>query len=176
MTQENSIGIGIFDGFSWVRCAGKGSFLTSPALKACVDARIDAGERLVVVDLSACSGMDSTFMGILSALSNRLKKAGGKLQVADPGEKNLHSLVDLGLNYLFEIDPPGALWRGHEFALRSHLQPFTDVKSLSQLQRAEHVLEAHRILSDANEENARKFSGVVGLLESQISQAQEKQS
>ena len=169
MSKENAILIGIFDGFSWIRCVGKGSFLTSPALKACVGARIDAGERLAVVDLSACSGMDSTFMGILSALSNRLKKVGGKLQVADPGEKNHHSLVDLGLNYMFEVDPAEAVWRGHEQAVRSKLQPFSDVRTLNMQERAEHVLEAHKELSDANEDNAKKFSGVVNLLESQLS-------
>jgi anti-anti-sigma regulatory factor len=169
VTQENAILIGIFDGFSWIRCAGRGSFLTSPALKACIDARIDDGERCAVVDLSACSGMDSTFMGTLAGLSTRLKKRGGKLQVADPGEKNRHSLVDLGLHHLFEVDPPEAIWRGHEETVRSRLQPFTDVKALGQMPRAEHVLEAHKILSAANEENARKFSGVVRLLEEQVS-------
>ena len=34
----------------------------------------------------------------------------------------------------------------------------------SGLARAEHVLEAHRTLSAANEDNARKFAGVVDLL------------
>ena len=160
--------IGIFDGFSWIRCEGRGSFLTSPALKACIDARIGAGERCVVVDLAACSGMDSTFMGTLAGESNQLKKRGGKLQVAEPGEKNHHSLVDLGLHYLFEVDPPEAVWRGHEEAVRSHLEPFTDVKALGQQQRAEHVLQAHKVLSAANEENARKFSGVISLLESEV--------
>lgn len=169
VTEENAIWIGIFDGFSWIRCVGRGSFLTSPALKACIDARIDDGELCAVVDLAACSGMDSTFMGTLAGLSTRLKKRGGKLQVADPGEKNRYSLVDLGLHHLFEVDPPEAIWRGREDALRSQLQPFTDVKALGQMQRTEHVLEAHKILSETNEENARKFSKVVSLLDEQVS-------
>ncbi len=169
MTQESAIWIGIFDGFSWIRCIGRGSFLTSTSLKACIDARIDDGELCAVVDLAACSGMDSTFMGTLAGLSTRLKKRGGKLQVADPGEKNHHSLVDLGLHHLFEVDPPEAVWRGHEETVRSCLQPFTDVKAMGRMRRAEHVLEAHRILSEANQDNAVKFSGVVDVLEAQIS-------
>ena len=123
VTADNPILVGVFDGFSWIRCEGKGSFLNSPAVKSFGDERIAAGEARVVVDLGACTGMDSTFMGTLAGMAARLSApGGGVLQIADPGERNRRSLEDLGLDFLMEIDPPAAVWRGKVDAIRSELK------------------------------------------------------
>lgn len=173
MTADNPILTGVFDGFSWIRCEGKGSFLNSPAVKAFGDERIAAGDALLVMDLGACTGMDSTFMGTLAGIAARLSAHdGGILQVADPGDRNRRSLEDLGLDFLMEIDPPAAVWRGRMEDLRKNLAPPHTAGPLGQLQRTRHVLEAHQTLSDMNDKNAREFAGVVGVLESELSEKQ----
>lgn len=174
MITECPILVGVHDGFSWIRCEGKGSFLNSPALKGFGVERIAAGERLLVVDLEACSGMDSTFMGTLAGLATRLAaKNSGALQIADAGARNRHSLEDLGLDFLIEIDPPEAPWRGSASIIRAGLQPPLPPGSLGGIQHTKHVLEAHQILAAANEKNQRSFSSVVTLLESEL-QAKQK--
>jgi anti-sigma B factor antagonist len=161
--------VGTFEGFSWIRCEGKGSFLGSPALKRFGEQRIAAGETCLVVDLGGCSGMDSTFMGTLAGLAARLSGVqGGSLHVADAGERNRRSLEDLGLNFLMEIDPPAAVWRGKVDLIRQALRPQSPQGEAGPLQRAEHVLEAHQVLAQANHENARKFATVVSLLEAEV--------
>lgn len=173
MTTDCPILIGIFDGFSWIRCEGKGSFLNSPAVKAFGDERITAGEKCVVVDLGACTGMDSTFMGTLAGMAARLSaQSGGVLQIADPGSRNRRSLEDLGLDFLMEIDPPQAVWRGKMDPIRENLSPPDRATSPDQLQRAMQVLEAHQVLADANDFNARKFSDVVTMLEAEVAEKQ----
>ncbi|WP_367874110.1 STAS domain-containing protein [Luteolibacter sp. Populi] len=126
MSLENAILVGVFDGFTWIRCVGKGSFVTSPVMKECAENRIAAGERCLVIDLQACTGMDSTFMGQLASFSARLSKLGatGGVQIAGAGERNRNSLEDLGLDCLLEIDPPAALWRGHANEVRGLLEPY----------------------------------------------------
>ena len=158
--------VGVLDGFSWIRCVGKGSFLNSPALKRFGEARLAAGESLLVVDLGDCSGMDSTFMGTLAGLAGRFsRKPGGALHIADADNRNRASLEDLGLDCLMEINPPAAPWRGRMDEIRAVLAVDEGKEVVSSgLARAEHVLEAHRTLSAANEDNARKFAGVVDLL------------
>jgi hypothetical protein len=42
--------------------------------------------------------------------------------------------------------------------------------SPSQIQRVRHVLEAHKVLSDASEKNAREFEGVVKTLEKELAE------
>lgn len=168
MTAENAILVGTCDGFTWIRCEGKGSFLTSPALKEFAETRIAAGERCLVIDLGACTGMDSTFMGTLAGLSARLSATGGKVQVADANERNRRSLEDLGLDFLLEIDPPEAPWRGHMDEVRSGLKPAGERGAPNALERAKHVLDAHKVLSSASGDNAKKFAGVVTLLEAEV--------
>lgn len=168
--MDSPILVGVFDRFSWIRCVGKGSFLTSPAVKAFGEERISSGERCLVVDLGGCLGMDSTFMGTLAGMAARLSAAdGGRLQVAEPGERNRRSLEDLGLDFLLDIDPPEALWRGRVDEIRRVLEP-VDHATGSDRERAIQVLEAHRTLADASPDNARKFAGVIGLLENELDQ------
>lgn len=172
MTTDSSISVGIFDGFSWIRCEGKGSFLNSPTLKEFGDERIAAGERCLVIDLGACTGMDSTFMGTLAGMAARLSaQDGAGLQVADPGSRNRRSLEDLGLDFMMEIDPPEAPWRGGIDQVRGKLEPPRKAVP-GQLQRTIHVLEAHQTLAGANEKNARAFSTVVTMLESELAEKQ----
>lgn len=171
MTTECPITTGVFDGFSWIRCEGKCSFLNSPILKAFGDARISAGERLLVVDLGGCTGMDSTFMGTLAGLATRLSAQSGALQIAEADSRSRRSLEDLGLDFLMEIDPPEAPWRGSIARIRETLTS-PEAESAGRMERTKHVLEAHQTLSNANERNAQTFSGVVSMLESELAEKQ----
>ena len=176
MSSENAILVGVFDGFTWIRCEGKGSFVISPVMKECAESRIAAGERCLVVDLEACTGMDSTFMGQLASFSARLSKLGtkGGVQVAGAGERNRSSLEDLGLDCLLEIDPPMAPWRGHADEVRASLEPYQPGNLPGLKERAKHILEAHKTLAATSEENARKFAGVVGILEKEVAENERK--
>lgn len=139
-------------------------------MKSFGDERIAAGESLLVVDLSACTGMDSTFMGTLAGMAARLSAMdGGVLQIAEPGDRNRRSLEDLGLDFLMEIDPPSTLWRGKVQAIREDLKPPQAMETLGQIQRTRHVLAAHQTLSGMSDKNAREFANVVDMLEDQIS-------
>lgn len=168
MTAENSILVGNFDGFTWIRCEGKGSFLTSPALKDFAESRIASGELCLVVDLGACTGMDSTFMGTLAGLSTRLLAPGGKVQVAEANERNRRSLEDLGLDFLLQINPADGPWLGQLDSIRQALSPLQPGGTVGISERARHVLDAHKVLSTTSQENAKKFAGVVSLLEAEV--------
>ncbi len=140
-------------------------------MKAFGDDRIGAGESCVVVDLGGCTGMDSTFMGTLAGMAARLSTHdGGVLQIADSGTRNRRSLEDLGLDFLMEIDPPAAAWRGKVDEIRSKLSPTQPPALAGQVQRTQHVLEAHQTLAETNEKNAKEFSNVVKLLKNELSE------
>lgn len=173
MTTECPIFIGIFAGFSWIRCEGKGSFLNSPALKEYGESRIAEGERCLVIDLEACTGMDSTFMGTLAGMASRLAaQSKGVLHIAEAGLRNQRSLEDLGLDFLMEINPNDAPWIEKLSAIRAEIKPSHPLPPPSQAQRALHVLDAHKTLADANEQNAGTFENVVKLLESNLLEKQ----
>ena len=115
--------------------------------------------------------MDSTFMGTLAGLAARLSAVeSGRLHIADPGERNRRSLEDLGLDFLMDIDPPSAVWRGRVDEVRGQLHAPAAIGELGRNQRSRHVLEAHQTLSTINDKNARSFAGVVGMLASEIAE------
>ncbi len=170
MTKDSSIKVGKFEGFSWIRCEGKGSFLNSLAMKEFGDARIRAGAVRLVIDLEACTGMDSTFMGTLAGMAARISECGGKLQVTAASQKSCHSLEDLGLDFLMEINQQDREWSGLEDKVRDLLKAKLAGVKAGTVMHTKHVLEAHEILSRANESNEKKFAGVVKLLEDELTE------
>lgn len=171
VTQTAPITVGTFDGFTWIRCEGKGSFLNSPALKSIGEQRIAAGERRIVVDLASCSGMDSTFMGTLAGIASKLPTSdqGMALQIAGADERNRRSLEDLGLDFLMEIDPPSAEWQGRLDAIRAALKTPPQSGLPDKTERAKHMLDAHQQLGQVNDGNARRFDEVTQVLERRLS-------
>jgi len=166
---DNQILVGTFDGFSWIRCVGKGSFLLSPIMKHFGDERITAGEKILAIDLGDCTGMDSTFMGSLAGMAARLTAGGGALIIADIDARGRQSLEDLGLDCMMEICPPDGPWIGKLDSIRKTLAPPRPATSLPEVRdRAKHVLEAHETLSQTSKENAERFSGVISILRDEV--------
>ena len=167
MSESNSISACHEDEFSWIRCEGKGSFLNSPLLKDWCEREIANGSTCVVVDLEACKGMDSTFMGTMAGLAMKLMKLPeGKLQVAEPGERNRKSLEDLGLDVLMQIDPDDACWRDLIADIRSRL--VTCNANQEKVGQGIHVLDAHKKLCEADTRNTQKFGTVLDYLEAEV--------
>ena len=114
-------------------------------------------------------------MGTLAGMATRLSaKDGAVLQIADAGERNRHSLEDLGLDFLMEIDPEKAVWLVALESIRAALKPHHPATALGQIHHTKHVLEAHQVLSQTNEKNQRAFSNVVTLLESELETKQKQ--
>jgi anti-anti-sigma factor len=162
VTENETLDVGETDGYLWLRVRGKGNFTSSPAVKGFIERSLEGGLSRFVIDLSDCSSMDSTFMGTLAGLAIRLAKVpGGCLQLHGVGDRNRQSLEDLGLASLIEINPSDSEWGCHVEEVRGCLEPLEDETRVSD---AAHVLEAHRQLCEANEENVKKFSTVLEVL------------
>lgn len=170
VSEPSDIFYGKFGAFCWARCVGKGDFRCSSTLKECAEEFLKAGTHCIVVDLEACTGMDSTFMGVLAGLAMRLKncQGGGRLEIAGVNEKNRNSLEDLGLDALMEIDPPAAVWKEKQGEWRLSLCRWVKGKPLSQQERCREVLEAHQTLCSANPNNVVKFNEVVKMLQQEL--------
>ncbi len=146
--------------------------MNSPAMKAFGDERIAAGERCLVVDLSACTSMDSTFMGTLAGMAARLSGQDGVLQIAGTDARNRRSLEDLGLDFLMQIDPPEAPWHNDLATIREALVPSRKSRPTNSLQQTMHVLEAHQTLAGTSDKNAQTFSNVVTILGDELAEKQ----
>ncbi len=84
-------------------------------------------------------------------------------------DRNRRSLEDLGLEKLLEIDPDDSAWQCHVEDVRKRLEPLRE-KEVEALDAA-HLLEAHRKLCEAREDNTQKFGAVLDALEKKVRKA-----
>lgn len=134
----------------------------SPSIKEFGEKQIEAGERQLVVDLEACAGMDSTFMGMLAGLGMLLRKKGeGELSIVGTTDKTKALLEELGLNHLMEIEPDSGPWIGNMDEARSDLRPLDDQAPPA---KEEHILECHENLCDADSDNVDRFKTVLSVM------------
>ncbi|MEM6910495.1 MAG: STAS domain-containing protein [Verrucomicrobiota bacterium] len=163
MNAEGQILAGSFEGFLWIRVVGKGSFQNSPAMKSYID-QSQAEGSLVIVDLEACTGLDSTFMGTLTGLALRAREQNrGDLQVVNADKRNFRLLKGLGLDQIFPVRPDVGDFSAQQKQV-CHALEEADRKASCQEERARHMLEAHEALGEVDEENKGRFRDVVSLL------------
>jgi anti-sigma B factor antagonist len=96
--------------------AGDVDFDVAPQLKRRIISRIEAGDRQVIVDLSAAGFIDSTAIGVLVGALRRLSDAGGSLVVVCDNEDVRSIFETVGLESVI------TLHRSHEdaFAALAH--------------------------------------------------------
>jgi len=141
---------------------GRGTFQASPPIKEIVEKEMTDGRLQFVIDLQECSGMDSTFMGMMAGIGMRLRKnEAGQLSIMGTNEKNRDSLDELGLSYLMEIEPEDGPWTHQIEEIRSRLHPLGETISGG---KEEHILECHENLCDADESNAKRFKTVLEVM------------
>jgi len=149
-----------------IRVEGKANFKNSGCLKDFFNRAIDDGKHRFVMDFEACTGMDSTFLGVMAGAALRLRKTAprGSLVVSHLNERNHELVQNLGLNRLLTVDDGRSVSRDDTAFLQT--SEITD-----ELQAARAVLEAHRDLIKADGENAEKFDGVLTYCKKQLGES-----
>jgi anti-anti-sigma regulatory factor len=145
-----------------VKVTGRATFAVAPTMRNIVQRlKTDNEIKHFSVELTECTGMDSTFMGILTQLALTCTKLySEKVKVINPGEANIKLLHGLGLDRLFEYvetdDNTQTEWHQEE------------EKNTNMRENAETVLNAHKTLIEAVPANKEKFAGVVAQVEKEL--------
>lgn len=144
-----------------VRVVGRATFAVGPTLRNFVT-RIqnDSNIKSVSINMGKCTGMDSTFMGILAMLALKVKKYNCDMLIVNANESNQKLLYGLGLNKLFEFT-------GQKDEDLQYQQK-EEIKTVSFQENAETVLEAHKTLMESDKNNVDKFKNVVEQVEKEL--------
>lgn len=164
--------VAIQDDVAYVRLRDRGSFKISKTMKQFGVSVIDQNIRTIVVDMSECVSMDSTFMGVIAGLAFRLKKKQGRMHLVNLSSRTRGLLSTLGLDQLVETSMAGATSLEFErvFASDSKMQELASDHG-SQHETAEMMLEAHEDLVRASPENRPRFKDVLTFLREDINNA-----
>ena len=88
-----------------VAVRGEIDLFTAPEFKQRVNAAIEAGASLVVVDLNETSFIDSSSLGILISAHKRLRMRGDRLVIVCDVPAILNTFTITGLDGVLAIDP-----------------------------------------------------------------------
>lgn len=146
----------IFDNL-YITVKGKGLSTNCVELKNEISRIIDEnlGIKKVYLYLKECEYMDSTFMGILVGIRNRVVEDNeGDFLVIKPSKAVWTILSEMGIALLVtkvdtDVDFP---------------EEETMLKSQTGTEEGEDILKAHQNLADINEANKQKFSLLIELL------------
>lgn len=153
----------------WLRVEGRGSFLNSVQVKKCLQGMADRGVRTFVVDLERCPIMDSTFMGTLTGAALHLHELGeGEVVILNANARNQQLLSSLGLDHILTVDNDGQRFSEERARVSRQFGCCDEEKAANKVEQAEHVLEAHEALTQANAENANRFRDVIEFLEKEL--------
>jgi anti-anti-sigma regulatory factor len=179
----------------FVKVVGRGSFQNSGCLKAFYLQLLKEGVSRFVIDLGACTYLDSTFLGILLGLGLKLREINnGALHILNASTRNLELLKNLGLDRLIQIsggdvpgEGPGPTGKTGPLAPpdgngsgsgKINLGGVKD-ENLQDLacpvptreEAAPTILEAHEALMKFDPRNVPKFKDVVEFLREDLGQA-----
>ena len=166
-----------------IKVVGRGSFQNSGCIKAFYQQLLKDGVTRFVVDLGACTYLDSTFLGILLGLGLKLKEAGsGVLRILNASTRNLELLKNLGLDRLISIEgtdaegvpamagPPVPAGTAALNGLKEGDMQEVKAPAMTKAEAGPTILEAHENLIGFDPRNVPKFKDVVEFLREDLGQ------
>ena len=149
-----------------MKVQGRATFEVAPALRHLVKLiENSTNHKDFLVDLSDCTGMDSTFMGILAMLALKIKACKKLAFIVNASVENKKLLNGLGLQKLYE-------YRDVELEDLEEWSPL-DTQAIK-ANNAEVVLEAHKTLVKTDIANEPKFRNVINMVEKEINDQKDK--
>ena len=149
-----------------IRVLARASFANSGSFREFTIEMMRLGRRKFVIDFSSCTGMDSTFLGVLAGLALDLRKTDpkGTVVFCRLGVRNLELIRNLGLHRLATVD------FGGDLAAADGADTPLEEKKLGELENARMCLEAHENLVETDQENESRFQDVLVYLKNRVDQ------
>ena len=154
--MDSKLNVAVVKGVACVKVDGPANFAAAVDFKTLVRQCCEEGGRALLLDLSNCINMDSTFLGILMGMTGRLNR----IELLNPSPRIIDLLDNLGVLELLTV---GQGTNPFDAELSAADPVNADKRSLT-----EASLEAHKLLMKINPENIPRFKGVAKFLEEDL--------
>lgn len=153
-----------------IRVEGRGSFKTSPPMKQFIHQVIETqSAQRILIDMTDCTGMDSTFMGVVAGLSCLIKsKPDLSFKLINLSEKNKKLLVTLGVDRVLEYSMSTTSEEQDLISNQTSASQSLKPNIADKLETAKTTLEAHKTLVDIHPDNYAKFKSVLEFLQNDV--------
>jgi len=165
---ENHSPVFLVDAYSdpvILRIQGRASFLNCAPVRDFFDRVSEMGKRDVVIDFENCTGMDSTFLGIMAGAALEFRKLDppGSFTLVRLSDRNLELVRNLGLHRILNVETGD-----FEMKFQGDSAESLEGASQSEKDNARMVLQAHESLVEADGSNQKKFQDVLSFLRLQV--------
>lgn len=152
------------DGDSYIiQVSGRANFDYAVPLRE-LSRNLSPNYRKIVFEMSGCTAVDSTFMGVMTMLALAARKQGKRTSICNITPTVFGLLKGLGVDKLFvfeEKEITAAPGKTADSALNV-------AANTEALPRARAVVDAHKALVDIEPENAAKFDKVIEFAEKDL--------
>ena len=158
------------DNTAIIRVEGRGSFKISPPMKQFIHQIIDNETAVsVLVEMSQCTGMDSTFMGLVAGIACYVKsKPAIQFELINLSDKNKKLLVTLGVDRVVNYSMTASDEQQTLLDRLAGAAENLEADFSNKLEAAKTTLEAHEKLVEINPENLVKFKSVLEYLQDDV--------
>jgi anti-sigma B factor antagonist len=166
-----SLMVAVADHAAIVKVNGRANFATSVTFKRLVGELTQRGFEQVILDLTECVTMDSTFLGVLAGTALKFAEThrnthdghrGCHLRLLNPNQRVADLLENLGVAELFTtIHSNTPVADGQTMTPAEETNP-------SRVELSQACLEAHQTLMDINPDNVPRFKEVTQFLAEDI--------
>jgi anti-anti-sigma regulatory factor len=155
---------------SVIRVEGRGSFKICPPMKQFIHQVINTGSAdRILIEMSDCSGMDSTFMGVVAGIACYIKsKPDFSFRLINVSEKNKKLLVTLGVDRVVDYSLSASEEEQELLNQLTGSAQALETDPSSTLETAKTTLEAHETLVEINPDNLSKFKSVLEYLSDDV--------
>ncbi len=163
-TEKSCFLVNVAKDSVFILIQGKATFLNASTFKQFIDNALDKKQYHFVIDFENCTGMDSTFLGIIAYLGLQIKsiKVPSVLIVRNLNKRNNELFHNLGLHNFITTED-SLLTEGAE------PNEFTELEEAKKFEAID-VLKAHQNLVLASKNNASIFKDVINILENKLAQ------
>ena len=144
--------VSVSEDTAYMAVIGRATYLNCRCVSEFLKSVLEKGRTKILIDFRECTGMDSTFLGIIAGVALKLNKVGGEVAMLNLSERNRELVDNLGIFKLVKIA---------ESTDRAET-----TRSLDCSGNATHanILSAHENLVEINPANLAKFEDVITFL------------
>ncbi len=168
--NNNNLTAAYIDRTALLRVQGRGSFKVSPPMKQFIHQVIHtASADRILIEMSDCSGMDSTFMGVVAGIACYIKrKPAFSFKLINLSEKNKKLLVTLGVDRVVDYSLSTTEEEQDLLNRLNGSSQTLETDTSNKLETAKSTLEAHETLVEINPDNLGKFKSVLEYLQDDV--------
>lgn len=160
-TSENFLEAAMGEGTAYLRVHGRATFEFAPQLLEFIGKAVEDGMHAIFIDMGPCLTVDSTFTGVITSQTIRLREKKCTLKLFNVSS-HVHDIFStLGLDKILDIVN----------TKENEELPYQPMKpgQHSKIEVSRVMLDAHEALASVNESNAVEFKNVVTYLRKKLS-------